>query len=53
MHVGLNGNGQTLANRRQMLPAQVVWINRHVAVRGMVEAGVEFTSTIAAHLDAA
>jgi hypothetical protein len=53
VHVGLNRNGQTLANRRGMLPARVVWINRRGAAKGSVEAGVEFTSTIAAHLDAA
>jgi PilZ domain len=53
VHVGLSKSGQTLANRRQMLPARVVWINRGAAAQGRVEAGVEFTSTIAAHLDAA
>ncbi|HEX4125275.1 MAG TPA: PilZ domain-containing protein [Tepidisphaeraceae bacterium] len=52
VHVGLSRNGQTLANRRQMLPARVVWINRRLT-GGRVEAGVEFMSTIAAHLDAA
>jgi hypothetical protein len=53
VHVGLNRNGQTLANRRQMLPARVVWINRRGTAKGSIEAGVEFTSMIAAHLDAA
>src|SRR6187402_2602312 len=28
IHVGLNPSGQTLANRRQMIPARVVWISR-------------------------
>src|SRR3954451_17276196 len=28
IHVGLSERGQPLANRRQMLPARVVWVNR-------------------------
>src|SRR3954454_7527499 len=28
VHVGLSSKGETLANRRQMLPARVVWVNR-------------------------
>jgi hypothetical protein len=54
IHVGLNDLGQKLANRRQMIPARVVWVNRDdKRIRGRIEAGVEFLSTIAAHLDAA
>ena len=54
IHVGLSEKGQPLANRRQMLPARVVWVNREDRrIRGRVELGVEFLTTIAAHLDAA
>ncbi len=54
IHVGLSEKGQPLANRRQMLPARVVWVNRaDRSLRGRVELGVEFLTTIAAHLDAA
>src|SRR3954469_3047943 len=28
IHVGLNQSGQTLANRRGMIPARVVWVSR-------------------------
>src|SRR5437588_2782588 len=28
IHVGLSRSGETLANRRQMIPARVVWVNR-------------------------
>lgn len=54
IHVGLNGKGEALANRRQMLAARVVWVNRPDArIQGTLEAGVEFMTHIAAHLDAA
>jgi hypothetical protein len=54
IHVGLNHHGQQLANRRQMIPARVVWVNRDdKRIGGRIEAGVEFLSGIAAHLDAA
>ncbi|HEY8748595.1 MAG TPA: PilZ domain-containing protein [Tepidisphaeraceae bacterium] len=54
IHVGLNDRGQALANRRHMLPARVVWVNREDRrIRGRVEVGVEFLAGIAAHLDAA
>jgi len=52
VHVGLNQRGQSLANRRQMIPARVVWV-RPAESQGRVLAGVEFLSSIAAHLDAA
>ena len=57
IHVGLSRTGDPLANRRQMIPARVVWVNRQLgggkARPGRLEAGVEFLSSIAAHLDAA
>src|SRR3954452_15912882 len=53
VHVGLARHGEPLANRRQMIPARVVWVNRAGDRGGMLEAGVEFLSSIAAHLDAA
>jgi hypothetical protein len=54
IHVGLSATGETLANRRQMLPARVVWVNRlDGRNRGRMEAGVEFIANIAAGLDAA
>ena len=54
VHVGLNNRGQTLANRRQMIPARVVWVHRPDAnLSGTIEAGIEFLSSIAARLDAA
>jgi len=51
IHVGLSHQGESLANRRQMLPARVVWVNRSPGK--MLTAGVEFLASIAAHLDAA
>ena len=54
IHVGPNQSGMPLANRRQMIPARVVWVNRSGRrVDGKLEAGVEFLASIAAHLDAA
>jgi hypothetical protein len=54
IHVGLNRRGQSLANRRQMIPARVVWVNRSdKRISGRIEAGIEFLSSIAARLDAA
>jgi hypothetical protein len=54
IHVGLNGRGEALANRRQMIPARVVWVNRlDRRITGRLEAGIEFLSSIAARLDAA
>lgn len=52
VHVGLNAAGQTLANRRQMLPARVVWIDR-TSNRTKMLAGIEFLASVAAHVDAA
>jgi PilZ domain len=53
IHVGLNASGQTLANRRQMIPARVVWTRRLSANSAKLIAGVEFLASIAAHRDAA
>ncbi len=54
VHVGPSADGGSLANRRQMIPAKVVWIDRSNALaKGRMIAGVEFLSSIAAHLDAA
>jgi hypothetical protein len=55
VHVGLSKSGQALANRRQMIPARVVWVDRSQAgaAKPTVYAGVEFLASIAAHLDAA
>ena len=53
IHVGLSQAGQTLANRRSMVPARVVWVNRARRIDGKLETGVEFLSSISAHLDAA
>ena len=57
VHVGLSSAGESLAHRRQMIPARVVWVNRPQAPaqieRGRLTAGIEFIASIAAHLDAA
>lgn len=54
IHVGLSHKGESLANRRQMIPARVVWVSRHKSRKNSrLEAGVEFLARIAAHLDAA
>jgi hypothetical protein len=56
IHVGLSRKGQSLANRRHMMPARVVWVRRCASRPGRpgtIEAGVEFSSSISALLDAA
>ena len=54
IHVGLNRGGLMLANRRQMMRARVVWVDRRGGTAlGYVVAGVEFLAGISAHLDAA
>jgi hypothetical protein len=54
IHVGLSSRGESLANRRQMIPVRVVWVNRHAAASGgKLEVGLEFLSNIAARRDAA
>jgi hypothetical protein len=52
VHVGLNPGGSILPNRRQMMPARVVWVDRSFA-RDYAVIGIEFLASIAAHLDAA
>jgi hypothetical protein len=54
IHVGLSAAGEALANRRQMIPARVVWVNRgEQNGAATMTAGVEFHASIAAHRDAA
>jgi hypothetical protein len=54
IHVGLNRGGSMLANRRQMMPARVVWVDRcGRSALGYLVAGVEFLANISAHCDAA
>jgi PilZ domain len=54
IHVGLSDGGQPLANRRDMMPAKVVWVDRDGDTAGrFLFAGVELTAHIAAHQDAA
>lgn len=53
IHVGLSRSGETLANRRQMIPARVIWIDRSKNTGNTMTAGIEFLASIAAHLDAA
>lgn len=52
IHVGLSERGGMLANRRQMIPARIVWIDRSGSGAKMT-AGLEFLATVAAHLEAA
>jgi hypothetical protein len=52
IHVGLNRDGSILPNRRQMMPARVVWVDRSFS-HDYAIIGVEFLANIAAHLDAA
>jgi hypothetical protein len=51
IHVGPGTSGMSLANRRQMIPARVVWVDRSPQSR--TTAGIEFLASIAAELDAA
>jgi len=54
IHVGLSETGQTLANRRNMIPARVVWVNRPQQTDARtLSIGVEFLASISAQLDAA
>jgi hypothetical protein len=54
VHVGMSEQGSTLASRKRMMPVRVVWIDRTPdAESGRLLAGVEFLSSIAAHVDAA
>jgi hypothetical protein len=53
IHVGLNGRGQTLANRRSMMTARVIWVRRGDERGRTMEVGVEFLNNIGAHVHAA
>jgi hypothetical protein len=54
VHVGLSSSGESLANRRQMMPARVVWVRRHTdGDKPRLTAGLEFLANITARLDAA
>ena len=55
IHVGASDAGQPLANRRQMIPARVVWVDRRADLErtGLVTLGVEFVASISARLRAA
>lgn len=54
IHVGIGTAGQPLANRRNMIPARVVWVNPPVQPEARTQAvGVEFMASIASQLDAA
>ena len=54
IHVGLSETGQTLANRRNMIPARVVWVNRpRQSEAKTLSLGVEFLASISAQRDAA
>ena len=54
IHVGLSENGQSLANRRQMMPARVIWVDRQADPKGRtMSIGVELQANMAVHLDAA
>jgi hypothetical protein len=54
VHVGIDEGGIPLANRRDMMPARVVWVDRGTdPMSRAISAGIEWTATIAAHADAA
>jgi hypothetical protein len=55
IHVGLNDRGQALVNRRGMMPAKIVWVDRSFGPdkRPRLMAGVEFVASITAYVDAA
>ena len=54
VHVGIGASGSPLANRRNMMPARVIWVAPRLAdSRATVSIGIEFLASVAAHLDAA
>jgi hypothetical protein len=54
IHVGIGSAGQPLANRRNMIPARVVWVTPPAQPESRTQAvGVEFMASIASQLDAA
>ena len=52
VHVGLSPAGASLANRKHVMPARVVWVE-HDLPHGHAIAGIEFIASTSAHLDAA
>ena len=53
IHVGLSRIGERLANRREMVPVRIVWIDHDGGREGFLMAGVEFSASIGAQRDAA
>jgi hypothetical protein len=54
VHVGLSDRGEALVNRRSMIPARVVWVDRSGEVlRGRMRVGVEFVAGIGVERGAA
>lgn len=53
VHVGPSASGGSLANRRQMIPARVVWTNRDDSNGRTMTLGLEFLASISAQRDAA
>lgn len=54
VHVGVAEGGSPLANRRNMIPARIVWVRRDLrSSEATLTAGVEFLASISAHADAA
>jgi hypothetical protein len=53
VHVGLSAAGGSLANRRQMIPARVVWADRDGSDGRTMTLGLEFLASIAVQRDAA
>lgn len=53
VHVGLDTAGSSLVNRRQMLPARIVWIDRRESTGSTIVAGIEFLASMAISADAA
>src|SRR5262245_11851271 len=51
IHVGLSETGSALANRRSMIPARVVWVDRSEPGTKLI-AGIEFVATNGAPLEA-
>ncbi len=52
IHVGLSDQGSSLANRRTMMPARVVWVERIPSGRA-ARVGLEFVTSLDARRDAA
>ena len=52
VHVGREGHQQPLANRRNMIPARVVWLDRSPGTSREVLCGVEFVQRVSAEVAA-